>query len=211
MKKIFCLAFSIILLANCSCAITEDKLSIRFHGVDWFSSEEIAIEELNDLLYSDKSVNYLDGENGLYIQYDEILGARPYTTREYPNVTHAISITESIKEKIAGYVVNSILLSFAYDGIDSKLICVKIDLLGSRYNDLKNKLNKVYGEGKNGIDEDNIQTTIWKENDNSCVLLYSIDGESADLIYGTLAGEQLLKQCAIDIYQNIDPNDVSGL
>ena len=152
------------------------------------------------------------GDEGIIIKNDEELHGRPFTTRDYSDQCVCMSLSGSAEGKIAGYVIKSILFTYTQNGNDTQLLSVKVDLVGLNYTDLSSKLTKVYGVGKEGIDEEGLKTMIWYGADNSCVLLYSIDGDSADLIYGRLDAEEIISAIkANPEATEVDPDDVSGL
>ena len=118
-----------------------------------------------------------------------------------------LTIDIAAKGKIAGYPVNDLILTFAYDG-EYKLIAVRVELIKGDYDDLKAKLNKVYGEGEHKETEEGIWSTVWKGDNNSAVVLYTLNGGiDYTLMYGRLDAADILQNCLAPA----DPDDVSGL
>lgn len=190
--------------------IAEGDAEIEFNSIPWLSDQETAMDLLKDYLYPFFSVSYLGGEEGLFLRHDDELLARPVKAKEYSDVSTCL-IINSIKKNIAGYKVEKIKLYFSNNGLATQLLCVQIDLAGSQYDDLQSKLSKVYGNGETRISEEGLETALWNGTNDSCVLLYSVDGgESADLIYGRLDAEKILNECALSLI-DVDPNDLSGL
>ena len=191
--------------------MAENDTEITFNNISWLSDKESSMDKLSDYIYPYFSVDYLDGGEGLFLRQDDELFARPVKTNEYTDISTCISIN-SIRKSIAGYNVKKIRLTFANKGSESQLICVQIDLEGSQFDDLQTKLIKVYGAGETKESEEGLLTAFWNGLNNTCVLLYSVDGgESADLLYGRLDAEKVLDDCALFTPMNVDHDDISGL
>lgn len=211
MKKISYVLLAILILSFCLGAYAEET-EIQFHNIPWLTNEATVQKKLKDYQNLGLKPSKGPGEIGIIIKNDKELHGRPSTTGEYADQCTSISYSGKNKGKIAGYKINQLLLTFAKQDANNMLICVKVDLAGASYSDLMAKLSKVYGEGETGIDEEGLQTVIWRGKDQSCVLLYTVDeGATTDLIYGRLDAEAILKGDDSELPVNADPDDVSGL
>ncbi len=209
MKKIGWLVLILIIILS-TVAFSESELT--FQGIPWLSDEEMAIRVLKDNNFISEEEEPIIVENeGVYIKKDETIIARPSKIENHEN--YCISLKGKVKKKIAGYPVNDLLLTFAFDGANTQLISVKVELDNASYTDILNKLKKVYGEGETKSDEDGITSTIWYGGNNSSILLHMIEGgDLFSLLYGRLDGESILlasNESFADM--NVDPEDVSGL
>ena len=205
MKKLFSVLLATLLLF--SYAYAEE---ISFQNIPWMSDDVTALQMLKDagLYRGIVDVLSLSNDGAIIINENEMLEYQPNTVSEFKNFCFTASLKENIKGKIAGAPIENIILTFAYDG-QYKLIAVKVDLLNSDYEMMKTKLTKVYGEGETkNIEDEGIETIIWKGENNTGVLLYTeSEGMKYQLYYGRLDAAEILENCL----NTSDPDDVSGL
>lgn len=205
MKKCLVIIICIILCVSNSLAEQE----ITFQDIPWLIDEEVSINLLSErgLLRKDVKNPTMASSNVVFIIEREGGLVLSDQMDEYANVVKSISLQGLIKGKIAGCPVKDVLLTFAYDG-DFKLISIKIDLLNCDYSILKSKLSKVYGVGEESSFEEDQHNTIWRGENQTCIILSSYISEyDYSLVYGRLDAEEILKNCLAPA----DPDDVSGL
>ena len=204
MKKKFSL-FVAMIITFFSVAYADTE--IIFLNIQWLSNEETVYNDLVEAGFVRSSVNmpdlldddprFINSNSGFYTP-DIIVGVENYA--------FCMDLKQVIKGKIAGYPINNLKLSFAYDGL-YQLLSVTVDLLGATFEDLKTKLTKVYGEGEQTITDEGIESVIWKGANNTGVLLYTqSEGLDYTLMYGRLDAEEILSSC-----MKTDPDDVTGL
>ena len=196
--------FLIILILLCGSASAESE--ITFQNIPWLTSETETVKQLFNLgIVREQELNEeLAREGCEYIIFDEAGIYRPYTIRDYEEVCFAV--LPSPRGRIAGYPIKQIKLTFAYDG-DYKLISVSVDMIGADYDELKEKLVRVYGDGQYSRTNEGIESLMWKGDNNSGVLLYTeSEGLEFTLIYGRIDAEEILNNCRVS-----NPDDVSGL
>lgn len=204
MKKI-----TIILLAGLLLLFSTANADTTFANIPWLSNDVDTLHALSDagLLRTNTTNSIFSNEGTAFIVENEVLGYQLNST-DYNNICcFAVPLNNNVKGKIAGYPVQDIILTFAYDG-EYQLIAIKLALVNADYNSLKTKLTKVYGEGETkNIKEEALESTIWRGDNHSGILLYTeSDGYDYTLIYGRLDAMEILTNCA-----SIDPEDVSGL
>ena len=214
MKKKFYLfiVVSIVVLLCVYSSLADGE--ITFNNVPWLSNEETTLKVLydNGLIREGFSVPVFSGESGYYIIKENNLGYCPTKNDAYKEVNQSISLAGKTKSKIGGSSVKDVLLTFANDRIDSKLICVKVVLDGESFEGISNKLKTVYGIGVDTKIEDEFETVIWTGENNSAVILFTENGGfTYDLVYGRLDSEQILKDAKDAIAVLADPDDASGL
>ena len=114
------------------------------------------------------------------------------------------SVSEGIPLSV---LLKSLNLTFAYDG-KYKLIAVGLSLVNASYDDIKEKLIRIHGNGEVKIDEnEGIDLILWRGDNNSAILLYTLsDGMDYTLMYGRLDAEDIIMNCL-----EIDPDETSGL
>ena len=204
MKKIVIVFISLLVI--CSTAIAETEFSIQ--EMPWLSDKNESFQWLKQakLVQADETMPLLSTEASSYIIVDDV-NCRPGYNKNYDNTCYSLSLKGLVEGRIAGYPINNIILSYAYDG-EYKLISAKIELIGADYSAMKEKLNKKYGEGEQTITEEGIDSIVWRENNKIAILLYTEnDGIDYVIMYGRLDAEDILLQClAIS-----DPEDISGL
>ncbi len=212
-KKLSRLLLLFLVLIHFS-SFAKGEREITFQDIPWLSDEKTTFEILNNngFIRTGFGIPAFTDNDGVYIIKDEGINARPMTTRNYPDASLQISLAKIIKNKIAGYPVTDVLLTFAYNGTESKFISAKVVLFGAKYAEIYDKLCKVYGESETAEDDDGIVTNIWRGDNNSCVLLYSVnEGNIFNLIYGRLDAEEILIGCINANSVVYDPDDISGL
>lgn len=185
-----------------ACA-TSANAEITFNSVPWLANEETVSAALTNA--GMKAEMITANESAIYLVANEALAYQPTTKPAYSEVCYAKEIP--FAGKVAGFPIRKLILSYAYDGT-MKLIAVKVDLIGADYETLRSKLTKVYGEGEtNRVDEEGIESIIWKGEKNSGILLYTeSEGYDYTFIYGRCDAEALLSDCL-----KPDPEDISGL
>lgn len=123
------------------------------------------------------------------------------------SICRSVKITDAARGKIAGCPVSNIILTYAYDGT-YQLIYTELTLLGASYNEIKQKLETVYGEGITYETDMGYQIVSWEGTNNTTVALYTeSDGLDFSLIYGRTDATEILQNCLAPA----NPDDVSGL
>ena len=179
-----------------------------FQNVLWLSDEATTIQAINDAGLLREIICFpLSKEKNTYILTDDGSHYRPDVLADYESACFSMSLNGYVKGKVAGYPIDDLILSFAYDG-EYKLIAIRVSLLNSSYSEIKTKLMKAYGKGEFSVTEDLIESTIWKGDNNSAILLYTqSEGYDYTLIYGRIDAVEILSNClALP-----DPNDILGL
>ena len=208
MKKYICFFSLFVFLIFSSFAYADNNKVLSFQDIQWLSNDEETISKMkeNGLINSAYSgISY--NNTGKYILNDNMEFFWIDLIEEYKDYCYSASFCGSVKGKIAGYPIKDIIISFAYDG-DFHLISVEVKVLGADYNQLKDKISKVYGEAETvSIEEEEIVSNIWKGEDNSAIVLYK-HGNDLDysLMYGRIDAAEILANCRI-----CDQDDVSGL
>lgn len=203
-KRIFLAVIMMVFLYSIAFADSE----ITFQGVSWLSDDAHALEMLIDSGFAREgiSISQMTDDNPEYIVYNEFEFYTPDRIVELDDTAFCIDLQRVSKGKLAGHPVKTIKMSFAYDGV-YKLISVKVDLINASYDELKTKLNSVYGDGEQTITDEGVESIIWKGANNTGVLLYTqSEGLDYTLMYGRLDAEEILSNCL-----KTDPDDVSGL
>lgn len=182
------------------------ETEILFQSIPWLSDETQTFRVLadNGFVISDSKGLDLKSNECFYLALDENENVVPSIASD-TNYCASASLLGNAKGKIAGFPIKNINLTFAYNG-GFQLIYAKVDLVGSDYISIKEKLSKVYGECE---ENETIEghTYIWRGTSNSCIALFEYsEGQEYDLCYGRLDAEEILKNCAY-----IDPEDTSGL
>lgn len=204
MKKLISILVAVFLLFSCACAE-----EIVFQNIPWLSNDSTVLQALRNagLIREGTALPALSNEDVTIFQENEALDYQPSTLPKLNEYSQSISLKEYVKGKIAGSPLQDINLTFAYDG-EYKLITVKVTMLNTDYDSLKTKLTKVYGEGEiNTVEDEGIETVIWKGDNNTGVLLYTeTEGMDYQLYYGRLDAAEILAQC-----MSVNPDDISGL
>ena len=208
MKRFFVvmLLFSMIICA-CACADSVET-EIKFLNIPWLCNETIAFKQLidNGFLRTGAESLIPTNDGSFYLTEDEKQHIFPTEEKEYQDVCLSFTLNGYVQGNIAGYPIKNIILSFAYNG-EYKLILSKVELINAKYDDIMQKMEKVYGKGNKFETFEGIIITTWKGKDNSCVLLYNdSDGMDFDLYYGRTDAVEILDNCL-----QSDPNDVTGL
>ncbi len=204
MKKLIVILVAALFLF--SSAFAEND--ITFQGIPWLADDTTTMRMLTEagFIRDNTLLPHFSDKKPLYFIENEIGHTAPDRDMEFDNITYTIDLLKAVKGKIAGYPVDNLILTFAYNGT-YQLIAVKIDLAHADYNDLKAKIKRVYGEGEQKITEEGIESNLWKGENNSAILLYSqSEGLDYTLMYGRLDATEILSDCL-----TLDPNDVSGL
>ena len=207
MRKLLCILFTVLYVFGIELACAEYTNEKTVFGLQWLANDSDVIQHLTEMkmLSIGESTSAMPQEDVLYIISDDATGYRPYREAGYSEVTYGMRI--GIKGKMAGYPIKSANMVYAYDG-DYKLIAVKVELLNADYDELKSKLNRVYGEGEYFVSVEGIESLVWKDDNNSAVLLYTeSEGINYTLMYGRLDATDILQNCLAPA----DPDDVSGL
>ena len=205
MKKMLLLAVALLLISS-SCAYAEAE--IRFDNIQWLTDEETTLQQLKASGYiRDISLPVFSEDNSFFFVENEALGITPTDYSKFKEAIVSYSISDNSKGKIAGYTVNDINLTFAFDGI-YQLVSVKVDLKNADYESILGKLRKVYGEPETStIESEGIELNTWKGENNTCVILYTESGTDFVLMYRRTDIEEILNNCLAPA----DPDDVSGL
>lgn len=210
MRRVIGLLLSVVFLFGY--AYAEEKKEITFQGVPWLVDEEVSTEILvrNGFIRSTAAV--FSDVQGTYLMQDETGFVWPSSDSENKDVLLTMSLFGKIKEKIGGCYARDIIMSYAYNGSEANLIAVDVRLYNIEFDDIKAKIEKVYGEGKVTYSDEIIRSIIWMGDNDSCILLYT-EGNTTDfnLVYGRLNAEEILKQCHEMISSPVVPDDVSGL
>ena len=205
MKRSICLLISVIILFACTTALSEED--ITFLNIPWLSNETTAVKALlsEGYIRSEQASPLFSYNESFFLLADGHDGAIDLTSAKQDKCCVSMTLGEQAKGRIAGCGVSDITLTFAYDG-EYQLIFAKVDFLNAEYQDIIQKLKKVYGEGEQyNMAGDNC--LCWKGANHSCVVLFeSYGGQSFDLCYGRLDAAEILANC-----HQIDPDDVSGL
>ena len=206
MRKVVSFIFALVIFSGYAFADEE----ILFHSVPWMSNEIITRQKLEEsgLICGEMHRLPFEQEDFVYlVEYVDTGFICPDYIMGLEKVTYSSDLKKLVKGKIAGYAVENLRLTFAYDG-EYKLIAIKVDLLNSSYDDIKTKLTKVYGEGLEMLTDEGISSVIWKGDNDSAVVLYTQgEGLPFDLVYGRIDAVEILKNCLAPA----DPDDVSGL
>lgn len=204
MKKILCVLL-VSMLLFCS-AYAENEGTITFLDIPWLSDEVTVMQALREKGYLQEGANSSYLENCYYLIADNEGNIEQMENGQYKDYCRSFSLKGAVRGKIAGYPVEDLIMSFAYDG-RFQFIYTEIKLIGGTYEDIKQKLEKVYDKGEEFETVLGYLITAWKTADNSCVLLYTYDdGMTFNLYYGRTDAAEILANCSIN-----DPDDVSGL
>lgn len=206
MKKLVCIILFTVL--SCTSALAGDSTDILFQGIPWLSNEEVVLKLLEEKgYYRYGSTLDFTHENVSYFIADDTGMISPDRTMGMKDISFSVCLLEgSRRGKIAGYPVKELYLTFAYDG-EYSLIAVKVELLNAPYDDLKEKITRVYGEGQVSTTEEGICSIVWKGSNNSALLLYTqSDGLDYTLMYGRLDADNILSKCL-----EAEKDDISGL
>lgn len=205
MKRIVMLVLSFLVI---SVASAENTGEITFQSIPWLSNETIVNQSLTENGYlRDGTRISLSHDRSTYLLMDDMNFVTPDRVMWADDVTFVSDLDGIEKNRIAGYPVKDLILTFAYNG-EYKLIAARVELINGNYEDLKAKLTKVYGEAETKGTEEGIWSTVWKGENNSAVVLYTqSDGSSYTLMYGRLDATEILQNCLAPA----DPDDVSGL
>lgn len=204
-KKVL-LMVAVLSFVFLSCAYAETE--IRFINVQWLIDEETTLQQLKESGYiRDVSLPAFSEDNSFFFIENGALGLTPTDYSKYKEVIASYSISDNSKGRIAGYPVNNIELTFAYDGM-YQLISVKVDLKYADYESILGKLRKVYGEPNTSeIESEGIVLNTWEGANNTAVILYTESGSDFVLMYRRTDIEEILSQCLAAP----DPDDISGL
>jgi len=189
MKKWIIILVFAILLTNIACAE-----EITFCNIPWLSNEVVTMNGLKEaglirdgisyLSFADITPNYLiENEMGLVL---------PDHIPEYETITFSSDLSGLVKGRIVGYPIKSIKPTFAYDG-EYHLIAIELLLYHAEYESLIKAFSEVYGE-PNVIDiDEEFTSNIWKESDESAIVLYTQSGGLRySLMYGRLDAKTIL-------------------
>jgi len=205
--RVICAIISIILLFGYSFAENETK-EINFLNIPWLSNETEVFEQLTELGYVSQGLigDYTNDRCLFLVKNDDEL-IWPASSNVYSDVCFTVELGNATRGKIAGYIVKNMSFTFANDGA-FHLISVSVELVEAKYEDVKEKLTRVYGESEHIKTEEFAQSSIWKDGNDAAVVLYT-DSEGYDytLMYGRTDAEQILQNCL----SPVDLEDVSGL
>lgn len=197
MKKVIVILVILCLVAGNGVA---EQTEVQFCNIPWLSNEITSLQMLKfaNLCATDESINLIKKGKGNYIVEDSEGIAFYHNDEGNAKITGSIVLNELARGKVAGYPVNEIELTFAYDGT-FKLIATRIDLVNAKYDLLKEKLSKKYGTPVITETEEGIESIVWKGNNNSGILLYTQDkGKSYDFVYGRFDAETILQNCLVE-------------
>lgn len=204
MKRI--IACLVVLLMTTSCTlVVADELT--FQAIPWLSNETTVIEHMTDAaIVRDGSIRPLLHETGAILKQEDGFIWPAKGDQKYKDICVSVSFADNAKGKIAGYPIKDIILTYAYNG-EYQLIAIKVKLINADYESIKKKIEKKYGEGEHLYDEEGLESVVWKGDNESCIVLFTMsEGIDYELIYGRLDAEEILANCLIS-----DPDDVSGL
>ena len=218
MRKMFCLLITMLLLVSIAQA---DE--IMFRGIPWGSS----IDEVKDALAAMGSSFVYKDTNMLSWDACKPYG---YDFFEYPT-GHKLSLIPATEDfKVAGYSVENITVYCAYgleDGVQKKskdsnfyLASYIFDVVDVRaaYNDLKKKLNQLYGDGEIATGNATMVWAMYKQEavewhgDNETGILLNVvtTNEGSDfnmdslmLFYGKTNSKEMLNTICDTIRQEL--------
>ena len=205
MKKIIAIILLTLLLLNYAFAEEE----ITFAGIPWLSDDEKTANALSETGFIRNGVSFLElnHDNPFCLMVNDENLVFPYQIANTNDVVLTTDLESLVKGKIAGMPIRNIKLTFAYDG-EYKIIAVEVELMNTKYEELKSKLNKKYGDGQKTVSEEDIVSIVWRGANNTAVLLYTeSEGSNYTLMYGRLDAAEILQNCLAPAA----PDDVSGL
>ena len=227
MRRFLAIALAVFLILSTSAIADVDK-EITFNGIPW----GIGGQELIDTMSQKGFRAQRAEESSMPIWTYDFREDWKYNVADTGYYIGYYYYNDN-KTKIAGYELNNIMQYAYYDIKDNKLnkpnchyykteiwFDIKNELVERAYEDLKNKLTNLYGNGTESkvylIDTDYIYT-VWKGINNTAVCLYMSedkDNNFLNLMYGITNCEETLKFVR-EIYINsiapADENDYSGL
>lgn len=206
MKKV-CLLVMVTALIFCV-SIASAESEIGFNDISWLSDESDVLKALMEKGFVRQGITVsMSNEDCKYLVANERLGYQPRTNKDYEKLCFSMNLSEYAKGKVGGYPVKNMILTFAYDG-SYKLISIRVELLDGKYEELKAKLTKVYGDCESfSIEDEETESNIWKGENNSAVMLYTeSEGINYTLMYGRTDAVEILQKC-----MEYDPDDISGL
>lgn len=204
MKKLISILLATLFLFSFALAESE----ITFQTIPWLSDDVSTFQLLEEAGFVRNGVSSLifKKDDPIYIVVDDMGFSSPDQVSGAEDVTFSVDLDCSVKGKIGGWPVKDLVLTFAYDG-SYKLIAVKVDLINASYDDLRGKLNRVYGDGELTTTEEGIDSIVWKGENRSAVVLYTqSEGQNYTLIYGRLDAAEILSKCL-----ETTNDDISGL
>lgn len=211
MKKMFSLFLALLFVLTSCAALAEEEAEIRFQGIPWGATAQETLQILLDdgwITAEDQARmlgNIVSGGASATVNREN--GAGAISRAMYDDQSAVVlGFFCSTGKKVAGYEVEMVLLTFAYDGVNTSLVNVFEWLrYGDRdaaQADLAAKLSIVYGVPASN---DSYNGASWIGANRTSVVL-----TSASLSYGTLDGEAIIKAYG---EKAVQPNaqDVSGL
>ena len=204
MKRFLCIFIPVLLMISCAFASSENE--ITFAGIPWLAQETEVVRALKEKGYTTAEAVPMRTESCFYLTMNTEDEAEQTENGTLSSACITTTFQGNARGKAGGYPIKEIVLSYAYDG-QTQLIYTEVVLGGADYSDLKQKLGKVYGNGKEFETALGYQITFWQGANNSGVLLYTYDdGLTCNLYYGRTDAEIILAKCI-----EVDPDDISGL
>ena len=224
MKKTFALMLAMMMLLGLTCTASAYDEEITFQGIPWNMDIGKALKQLykqdfftaylNDWLdYPDYWAEagkgegvliFRDGQNGISLKQSDSNGITQIE----------MDSPDCFEKKIAGYQIEIIDFICKYDGKNTELVCVQIQLQKVKdidmYADLSAKITKVYGESEQ-IDSNDEKGEVWRGAEDTAVCLIRTSGNQCLLYYGVAVDEATLDAGAPDSAPVFDTNDTSGL
>ena len=204
MKRFLCIFIPVLLIFSCAFASSENE--ITFAGIPWLTQETEVMQTLKEKGYATAEASFVRTKSCYYLTLNTEDEAEQTENGTYSSACITTTLQGAARGKTGGYPIKDILLSYAYNG-QTQLIYAEVILQGADYSELKQKLVKVYGDGKEYETALGYQITFWQGANNTGVLLYTYDdGLTCNLYYGRTDAEAILAKCL-----EVDPEDISGL
>ena len=235
MKKAIAVLLILALLAGMTgCAAAYDG-EIIFQGIPWGTSHEEALtlllekgyiqDEYMELVGADDLPSYFVYEQGGIYLTKNRNGISIHSENDIQSVLYMLPFRNPfdnvLAKPIAGYSVGEINLCFADNGTESALIAVYLQIQSMEnyqvfFDDLKEKLVKVYGEAETGkatnVTGRKATYYAWEGDHDTYVWLFA-DAGVIQLVYGTLNARNILKEYLTAKPAAVTPNpdDTDGL
>ena len=235
MRKAIAIFLILALLAGMmGCAAAYDG-EIVFQEIPWGTDREEALslllgkgyipDEYMEMIGADELAAYFVYEQGGSYLGKNRSGISLHSENDVQRVLYTLLFRNPfdnvLVKKIAGYSVDEINLCFADNRTESALIAVYLQIQSMEnyevfFDDLKEKLVKVYGKAETGkatgVTGKNITFCAWEGDQDTCVWLFA-DMGVVQLVYGTLNARNILKEYLTAKPAAVTPNpdDTDGL
>lgn len=214
MKKVLALIMVVLMMTSAGIALADVDTAITFQEIPWGSDAETVRQVLIEKEYISEDTEFSCYEGrGFHLIPNKTMHVVSESGTDYNAVQFVMSSNKILKQ-IAGYDVNRMECSFAKNGDDAELLCVKVMLNAQRideaYADLAAKLASIYGKSKHGNFVGIMYNDVWY-GDNNTVVMLLVDRDEINLYYGTLDADSILQECLANFSNGVDSNDTSGL